>query len=102
MSRKILFFINPVSGTKSKMDLEKKIIKKCGEKNIAFEILFTSIEGDYNFLHDKILSENITDIAIAGGDGSIRHIVSYVLNSDVNIGIIPLGSEMVWQERREF
>lgn len=92
MSRKILFFINPVSGTKSKMDLEKKIIRKCGEKNISFQILFTSEEGDYNFLHDRILNENITDIAIAGGDGSIRHIVSAILNLDVNIGIIPLGS----------
>ncbi|MEO6894563.1 MAG: YegS/Rv2252/BmrU family lipid kinase [Ginsengibacter sp.] len=92
MSRKILFFINPVSGTKSKMDLEKKIIKKCGEHNTSFEILFTSKEGDYNFLHDQILNENITDIAIAGGDGSVRHIVSAVLNLEVNIGIIPLGS----------
>lgn len=92
MSRKILFFINPVSGTKSKMDLEKKIIEKCGEQNISFEILFTSKGGDYNFLHDQILNENITDIAVAGGDGSIRHIVSSVLNLTVNIGIIPLGS----------
>lgn len=92
MSRKILFFINPVSGTKSKMDLEKKIIEKCGEQNISFEILFTSKGGDYNFLHDQIFNENITDIAIGGGDGSIRHIVSSVLNLTVNIGIIPLGS----------
>ena len=92
MSRKILFFINPVSGTKSKVDLEKKIIKKCGEQNISFEILFTSKDGDYNFLHDKIAKENITDIAIAGGDGSVRYIVSSILNVSVNIGIIPLGS----------
>ncbi|MEO8822745.1 MAG: YegS/Rv2252/BmrU family lipid kinase [Ginsengibacter sp.] len=92
MSRKILFFINPVSGTRSKTDLEKKIIKKCEEQHIYFEILFTSKEGDYSFLHDRILNENITDIAIAGGDGSIRHIVAAVLNSEVNIGIIPLGS----------
>lgn len=92
MSRRILFFINPVSGMKNKIDLEKKIIKKCGEQNISFEILFTSKDGDYNFLHDKILNEKITDIAIAGGDGSIRHIVSAVLNVEVNVGIIPLGS----------
>ncbi len=92
MSRKILFFINPVSGTKDKLFLEKKIIKKCEEKNIFFEILFTSKEGDYNFLFEKINSENITDIIISGGDGSIRAIVSATLKMPINIGIIPLGS----------
>lgn len=92
MSRKILFFINPISGTKSKLHLEKKIIEKCEEKNIYFEILFTAKDGDYNFLHDKIEKENITDIAICGGDGSISPIVSFILNIPVNIGIIPLGS----------
>ncbi len=92
MSRKILFFINPVSGTQDKLLLEKKIIKKCEEKNISFEILFTSKEGDYNFLFEKINSENITDIIISGGDGSIRAIVSATLKMPINIGIIPLGS----------
>jgi YegS/Rv2252/BmrU family lipid kinase len=92
MSRKILFFINPISGTKSKLQLEKKIIKKCDKENIFFEILFTSREGNYNFLPDKIKEENITDIVICGGDGSISPIVSFVLNIPVNIGIIPLGS----------
>ncbi len=92
MSRKILFFINPISGVKSKIKLEEKIISKCEEKNIAFEILFTSKDGDYDFLHDKIKNENITDIAICGGDGSIAPIVSSILNLPVNVGIIPLGS----------
>jgi YegS/Rv2252/BmrU family lipid kinase len=92
MSRHILFFINPISGTRNKQPLEKKIIKKCEEKSIAFHILFTSKEGDYNFLPDKIREENITDIAICGGDGSISPIVSSLLNISVNIGIIPLGS----------
>src|SRR5665213_2481099 len=93
MSRKILFFINPISGTqKSKLQLEQKLIQKCEEKNISFEILLTSKDGDYNFLHDKVKSEEITDIAICGGDGSLSPIISSVLNVPVNIGIIPLGS----------
>lgn len=92
MNRKILFFINPISGVKSKLNLEKKIIQKCEERNIAFEILSTAKDGAYNFLNEKIKNENITDIAICGGDGSIAPIVSSTLNLPVNIGIIPLGS----------
>jgi len=92
MSRKILFFINPVSGTTSKLQLEKKIRQKCLDNNVSFEVLFTSASGDYDFLRDKIKTDFITDIVICGGDGSIRPIVSHLLNIDVNIGIIPLGS----------
>ncbi len=92
MTRKFLFFINPLSGTKNKLHLEEKITGICEEKGLAFEILFTSKEGDYDFLYQKVTNENVTDIAIAGGDGSIRSIVSAVLNLPVNIGIIPVGS----------
>ena len=92
MSRKILFFINPVSGGGNKLYLEKKILKKCAENNVSFEILFTSAEGNYDFLREKIKEDFITDIVICGGDGSIRPIVSHILNIDVNIGLLPLGS----------
>ncbi len=92
MNRKIIFFINPISGTKTKWRLEKKIIKACEEKSISFEILQTSKDGDYNFLQDKIDKDSITDIVICGGDGSIAPIVSATLNKDIQIGIIPMGS----------
>jgi diacylglycerol kinase (ATP) len=74
------------------MRLEKKIIKKCKAEKIAFDILPTSRNGDYQFLKEKIYTDNITDIVICGGDGSIRSIVASILNIKVNIGIIPLGS----------
>ena len=92
MLRKILFFINPISGTTSKLHLEKKVIKKCNENDVGFEILFTAKDGNYSFLRDKIHGENITDIVICGGDGSLRSIIAAILNIKVNVGIIPLGS----------
>ncbi len=92
MRRKILFFINPISGTGSKLSLERKIIRKCYEHNIAFEMLLTAEDGDYAFLREKIKKENITDIVVCGGDGSLNPIVAALLNIPVNFGIIPLGS----------
>lgn len=86
MTRKILFFINPISGTRSKLQLEKKIIKKCTEKKVGFEILFTSKEGNYFFLRDKIHNDKITDIVVCGGDGSLRTVIASVLKVKVNIG----------------
>lgn len=92
MSRKILFFINPISGAKSKLQLEKKIIAKCAGKNIFFDILFTSADGNYDFLKDKIEKEEISDLIICGGDGSLSPVISSLLNTKINIGILPLGS----------
>ena len=92
MKRKILFFINPVSGTGSKTQLEKKIKKECTEKKVDFEISFTSKDGNYSFLKEKILKDGITDVVICGGDGSLGPVIASLLNVKVNIGIIPLGS----------
>jgi diacylglycerol kinase (ATP) len=90
--RKILFFINPVAGTKSKLRLEKKIIKKCLEYNISFELLSTAEDGNYFFLRDRIIRDKITDVVICGGDGTLSPVISYLLNLKINIGIIPTGS----------
>ncbi|MEO6819836.1 MAG: YegS/Rv2252/BmrU family lipid kinase [Ginsengibacter sp.] len=92
MDRKIIFFINPISGTTKKLNLEKRIIEECGRRNVSFDILFTSKEGNYEFLREKIRSENFTDVVICGGDGSIAPIIAGTLNTSINIGIIPLGS----------
>ncbi len=92
MARKILYFINPVSGTKGKAEVIKLIEKKTKEQNIPFEILHTNAQGDYFFLKQKIEEENITDIVICGGDGTVSQVAGSLIDEPVNIGIIPLGS----------
>lgn len=92
MQRRLLFFINPVSGARSKLSLENKIIARCEKENAWFRILFTSAEGDYYFLPDKICEDRVSDVVICGGDGSVAPIVSALLNTTVRVGIVPLGS----------
>jgi len=92
MNRKFIYFINPISGTKGKTLLLEIIKKSTAEKNIPFEILHTNAEGNYSYLHQKIAAENITDIIVCGGDGTVNQIAYSVLGVDVNIGIIPMGS----------
>lgn len=92
MNRKILYFINPVSGPNRKPLLKDAIVKKMHEQKIPFEIAFTNPNGEYPGLADKIKREDITDVVICGGDGTVNQIVSCLLGTDVNIGIIPCGS----------
>jgi diacylglycerol kinase (ATP) len=92
MQRKIIYLINPISGTKGKEILLKMIGDKTSALHIPFEILPTNAEGNYSFLQEKIASEQITDIVICGGDGTVNQVTSALLNIPVNVGIIPMGS----------
>jgi diacylglycerol kinase (ATP) len=92
MHRKFIYFINPISGTGGKGLLLDIIKNKTAEKNILFEILHTNAEGDYGFLKEKIAAENITDVIICGGDGTVNQVAKALLGVAVNIGIIPMGS----------
>jgi len=92
MARKIVYFINPVSGTKAKGELIKLIEKRTKEQQIPFEILHTNAQGDYFYLKQKIEDENITDVVICGGDGTVSQVAGSLIDEPVNIGIIPMGS----------
>jgi YegS/Rv2252/BmrU family lipid kinase len=92
MNRKILYFINPVSGHRSKTSLQKVIIEKTAKQNIPFEILTANKDGQYLYLKEKIKKEKITDVVICGGDGTVSQVAAALLGVDVNIGIIPAGS----------
>jgi diacylglycerol kinase (ATP) len=92
MERKIAYLINPVSGTGKKEDVEKLIQTKTKQAGIDFEILHTNKDGDYDFLKNKIERKEITDVVMAGGDGTVNGVVGELFDTGVNFGIIPLGS----------
>lgn len=92
MTRKLLYLINPVSGTKKKSTLREVITKRTTAAQLSFTIEETRIDGNYEYLRERILSQQITDIIVCGGDGSVSTVTSYLLDMDVAIGIIPTGS----------
>lgn len=92
MTRRFLYFINPISGTRNKSSLQKSIQNQTAAYHIPFEIVDTSKEGDYAFLPEKIKQDKITDVIICGGDGTVNQIVSFLIGVQVNVGIIPMGS----------
>ena len=92
MRKKFIYFINPIAGTKGKGLLLDFIKNKTAEKNIPFEILHTNAVGEYAYLKEKIAAENITDIIVCGGDGTVNQVANSLLGVAVNIGIIPMGS----------
>lgn len=92
MQRKIVYLINPVSGTEKKSNVIQLIQDKTTASGIDFETLNTNVEGDYDYLNEKIKREGITDIVIVGGDGSVNQVVSALHHTKIQFGIVPMGS----------
>lgn len=92
MSRYIIYIINPVSGTRKKKDLQQFIETETASQKISYQIFPSVTNGDYSFLRSIIKEQKVTDIVIAGGDGTVSQVVGSLLDCDVNFGIIPCGS----------
>jgi diacylglycerol kinase (ATP) len=92
MNRKMVYLLNPIAGTGNKSYIKDIIIKRTTEQAIPFELLSTSPDGDYRFLEEKIKNDNVTDIIIVGGDGSISQVAGSLRHTGVHFGIIPCGS----------
>jgi diacylglycerol kinase (ATP) len=92
MSRRFIYIINPIAGAKTKKGLQELIERSTTAKNIPFQIFPSVASGDYSFLEPLITEQKITDIIIAGGDGTISQVVGGLMKYNVDFGIIPCGS----------
>jgi diacylglycerol kinase (ATP) len=92
MPRKFIFLVNPISGTGSRQSLPDLIAAAAKKYSARYEILPTVASGDYGFVKQKIEEEDITDVIMCGGDGTVNTVVQGLLETHVNFGIVPLGS----------
>jgi diacylglycerol kinase (ATP) len=92
MRRKIIYLVNPISGTREKTRMVSLIRERTEAANIPFEILPTVASGDYEFVQAKVKEESYTDVIICGGDGTVNQVVQSLARTKVRFGIIPMGS----------
>ena len=92
MERKLLFLVNPISGTRTKVKLIAFISEKLNAVNISFDIDYTNASGNYTLLKEQVVAKRITDLIIVGGDGSVNQIVRAFAELRLRFGILPVGS----------
>jgi diacylglycerol kinase (ATP) len=92
MPRKIIYLINPISGTRGKSSLLDLITGQTRQAGIEFRIQPTHADGDYSFLIPVIEREMVTDIVVCGGDGTVSAVAAALTQTNIRIGIIPMGS----------
>ena len=92
MERRILYIINPISGTRNKQSLREIIETKTRLAGLFFEIHPSVPDGDYSFLDSVIEERNFTHIVVAGGDGTVNQAIWGLKKHGLPFGIIPCGS----------
>ncbi len=92
MIKKIVFLVNPISGTVQKQGVVELIKRESVARQVPFEIYPTNAAGKYEELRKKIVSEYVTHIGIVGGDGTVNQVVNALRDLPIKFGIIPMGS----------
>lgn len=88
-----MYLVNPMSGTIKKGPFLFSLQTLTESKSIPYEIAETSAGGNYLLIREKIREEQFTDVVIAGGDGTVRNVLSALRDmKDIAFGIIPFGS----------
>jgi diacylglycerol kinase family enzyme len=96
MPQKIIYIINPIAGNHTKKGLHEYIENATNENGIPFHIFPSVASGDYSFLRSLIREEKITDVVIAGGDGTVSQVVSSLMKEEVNLVLFHADLEMGW------
>ena len=90
--RHLLYLINPISGTRGKSDLQQLAIAQTKKAGFEVSVLPSSANGDYQYAIEYIQKNKVTDIVIAGGDGTVSQAVNAMKHLNLDFGIIPCGS----------
>jgi len=91
-TRRIAFLINPISGTTTKDGLEKMLTAQCEAAGIKSLIIYTSPITTADMVRNHLFDFCATDLVACGGDGTVNLAASAVIESEINLGIIPVGS----------
>jgi diacylglycerol kinase family enzyme len=76
----ILIIGNPVSGAKSKVDVQGQISKSLQSKGIAVGFYnSTGYMDAYFYVKDRMDFDQYSSIGILGGDGSIHEVINGML-----------------------
>ena len=90
--QRIIFIINPISGTHSKEGIPSLIARCLDTERFEPEIRFTEYAGHAVDIARQSVTDGY-DIAVAvGGDGTVNEVARSLVRSSTALGIIPCGS----------
>lgn len=92
IATKIVFIINPVSGTERKEHIVTLIHETLKLSGIHYDIAYTNFAGHATELTKQAIAQKYDVVVAVGGDGTINEIAQALIKTKTALAIIPQGS----------
>lgn len=89
--RRVVFIVNPVSGTSHRKIWVEKALKELGP-DYETSVIQTQYRGHGHLIAKELAKESTDTIVAVGGDGTVNEIGGAVIGSDSKLAIFPMGS----------
>ena len=90
--KKIVFILNPISGTHSKKEIPELIEKTLDLGLFDYELRLTEYAGHAAEIAKTCAAEGIDVVVAIGGDGTVNEVARSLTHTGTALGIIPCGS----------
>lgn len=90
--RKIIFVVNPISGTQGKELILSLLDEKIDKTRYTWDVVYTERPGHAVEIAAKAAEEEADVVVAIGGDGTINEIARSLVHTNTALGIIPCGS----------
>lgn len=90
--KKILFVVNPISGTTDKSSLPDVIKDNLDDSRFDCSIALTNGAGHASQLAREAAQQGVDIVVAVGGDGTVNEVARAITHSNTALGIIPCGS----------
>ena len=91
-TKKIVFILNPISGTHSKKEIPEIIEQTIDRELFDHQLILTEYAGHAAEIAKDCAARGIDIVVAVGGDGTVNEVARSIVHSDTALGIIPCGS----------
>lgn len=92
MKKKILYIINPISGTQRKQGIADLAVKLTDTDAFDVDLAYTEYAGHATLIAAEAAKRGVDVVVAVGGDGTVNEVGRALVNTSTAMGIIPCGS----------
>lgn len=90
--KRVLFIVNPRSGTRSKTGIHQLIEQNVPAALFDYQVEFTKAQAHATELAAQAVKDDIEFVMAVGGDGTMNEVARSLVHTSATLGIIPMGS----------
>lgn len=92
MKQRILYIVNPISGTQRKQGIVEQIEALTDHDRYDITVAATEYAGHATLLAQEAAAQDVDIVVAVGGDGTVNEVGRALVHSETALGIIPCGS----------